>query len=166
MFFCITISTKDKMTLKNFLVFFSKINFSTFQLIKQKTKKSAKKFVTVLKSPHINKTAQEQFEFKIFTSQIILFSINPFLCFLIVKRITKKRFPGVKIKLVYIFDRKKYGKLLLNFLNPNNIQFKNKIKKKDIKNYFSMFDSYGEAYLKQSFNIKSIFQDINIEIHF
>jgi len=151
MFFCITISTKEKTTLKNFLVFFSKINFSTSKFVKQKQKKNVKEFVTILKSPHVNKTAQEQFEFKIFTSQITIFSTNPFLCFAILKRIIKKRFSGVKIKLVYFFDSKKYRKTLSCFLNPDSIKFKDKIKKKDIKNYFYMFDSYGEIYLKQCF---------------
>jgi hypothetical protein len=81
----------------------------------------------------------------------MLFSINPFLCFGILKRIIKKRFSGVKIKLIYVFDKKKCSKLVLNFLNPDNIKFKNKSKKEDVKNYFHMFDSYGEVYLKQHF---------------
>jgi len=149
MLFCITISTKEIVTLKNFLVFFSKINSLTFKFCKQRPKKSVKKFITVLKSPHVNKTAQEQFEFKIFTSQILLCSTNPYLSFIIFKRIIKKRFPGVRIKLIYVFDKKKYNKLLACFLNPDNLKFKNKIEKKDVKNYFYMFDSYGEAYLKQ-----------------
>jgi ribosomal protein S10 len=151
MFFCITISTKEKTRLKTFLDFFSRINISTFKFFKQKPKKNVKKFITVLKSPHVNKTAQEQFEFKIFTSQILLFSTNPFLCFIIFKRLIKKRFPGVKIKLAYIFDKKKYNKTLFSFLNPDNVKLKKKIKKKDIKSYFCMFDSYGEIFLKNTF---------------
>src|SRR5687768_188975 len=102
MFFCVTISTKEKITLKKFLVFFSKINSLNFRFFKQKQKQNEKKFLTVLKSPHINKTAQEQFEFKIFKSQIILFVTNPFLSSIVFKQLTQKGFPGVKIKLTYI----------------------------------------------------------------
>jgi len=150
MFFYITIYTKEKTTLKSFLNFFSKINILNISFFKQKPKKNVKKFITVLKSPHVNKTAQEQFEFKIFTSQILLFSTNPFLCFIVLKRLIKKRFPGVKIKLGYFFDKKKYNKLLFKFLNPDNVKFKKEIKKKDIQKYFCMFDSYGEVFLNKN----------------
>ena len=36
--------------------------------------KKNKKFITVLKSPHINKTAQEKFEFKMFSKVITFWS--------------------------------------------------------------------------------------------
>src|SRR4051812_5104677 len=96
MFFYITIYSKEKTTLQNFFIFLSKLNVITFKFFSQKQKKSEHKFLTILKSPHINKTAQEQFEYKCFTSQIALYSTDLFFCFVILKRILKKGFPGLK----------------------------------------------------------------------
>lgn len=148
MFFYVTIYAKEKTTLQNFLVFLSKIKFFTFKFFNQKKNKN--KFITILKSPHVNKTAQEQFEFKFFTTQIVLYSLSTsFLCFMILKRVLKKGFPGLKIKLTYNFDKKKQNKILLAFLNPDCVILQNKSTKKKVKTYFLMFDSYGEIYLKK-----------------
>lgn len=151
MFFYIKIFSKEKKKLNEFLVFFSRLELFSLNL-KQQQKQKSHKFVTVLKSPHINKTAQEQFEFKIFTRQILMFSVKPFLCLFIIKRMIKLNFPGIKIKLILTFNKKKHNKILLSILNPDNVVFnfiKNNNKKKKIKynNYLKMFDYYGETYL-------------------
>lgn len=153
MFFYITIYAKEKTTLRKFILFLSKINVSTFTFFSQKQKKNTHKFLTILKSPHINKTAQEQFEYKFFTNQIVLYSTDLFFCFVILKRILKKGFPGLKIKLLFSFDKKKQNKTLSAFLNPDNVLLHNKIIKNKVKSYFFMFDSFGEIYL-QNFKIK------------
>lgn len=146
MFFYITVYAKEKTTLQNFFKFLSKINTNTkYNFCRQKQKKNKHKFVTILKSPHINKTAQEQFEYKFFTSQIVLYSTDLFFCFVIIKRIFKKGFPGLKIKLLLSFDKKTQSKVLPTFLNPNNVLLSDK---KKIKLYFLMFDSFGEVCLQ------------------
>lgn len=144
MLFYITVSSKDKTTLKNFLIFFSVIKLPHLQFLKLRKKKQNTKIVTVLRSPHINKTAQEQFEFRFFNRQISFLSANPLLSLNIFKRIIKKRFPGIKLKLICIFDKKKQNKIRLSFLNPDKVVFK----KKFSPTYLKMFDFYGEAYLK------------------
>ena len=67
----ITVSSKSKETLKLFLAFLSKFKHSNL-IIKYFPKRKIKKFVTILKSPHVNKSAQEQFEFKINTKKLML----------------------------------------------------------------------------------------------
>jgi hypothetical protein len=92
------------------LNFLFKINENSFNFFSQKQKKNKHKFVTILKSPHINKTAQEQFEYKFFTSQIVLYSADLFFCFVIFKRILKKGFPGLKNnKITFVKKPKKKG---------------------------------------------------------
>src|SRR5687768_8272740 len=139
MFFYITIYAKEKTTVSQFMLFLSKINVITFNFFSKKNKKNKHKFVTILKSPHINKTAQEQFEYKFFTNQIVLYSTDLFFCFVIFKRILKKGFPGLKIKLLHSFDKRKQNKIVSSFLNPDNILLRNKITKKKVKSYFFMF---------------------------
>lgn len=148
MFFYITITTKEKTTLKKFLMFFSKFNTSILYCLKLRAKKRSTKIVTVLKSPHINKTAQEQFEFRFFSRQIVLFSLNPVLCLGVLKSITKKRFPGIKIKLICVFDKKKQIKVSLSLLNPDSLKLKKNCKEKLFANYLKMFDLYGEVCLQ------------------
>ena len=154
MFNYVTISTKEKRALKKFLFFFSKINFFSLKLVSQKNKKIKRKFITVLKSPHVNKTAQEQFEFKIFESQIIMYSDKKsFFYAMLLKKTLQKGFSGLKIKLTYNFDKTKQNKKLLSFLNPDNILLKNSKTFLQIKTYFFLFDSYGEMCVKALKNL-------------
>lgn len=67
----LTITSKNKKSLKNFFELLDK-NFKTkFNIIlKYSRKANEKTFLTILKSPHVNKTAQEQFESRYFSKQI------------------------------------------------------------------------------------------------
>ena len=154
MIFYITVSAKENLTLQKFLIFFSKINIFASSIFSQKQKKNSHKFVTVLKSPHINKTAQEQFEFKVFSVQVTLNPINSFLCLKILKRIFKKSFPGLKLSFfANSASNKKFSPFSTNgHINPDNIKLNLKTPKKKIKFYFSTFDSFGEICI-QRYNI-------------
>jgi len=66
MFFIITISSKDRKLLKKILKMFSKFNFF-FINFRTISKHRSKKFLSILKSPHVNKTAQEQYEYRIYS---------------------------------------------------------------------------------------------------
>ena len=83
MVFFIKISSKNKETLQLFLMFLSKLENNNL-LIKYFPKQKIKKFITILKSPHINKSAQEQFEFRVYTKKLQISSPQhlKFLCFL------------------------------------------------------------------------------------
>jgi len=152
MFFHITVYAKEKTTLQNFFIFFTKLNVFNLNFTKKIQKKNKHKFITILKSPHVNKTAQEQFEYKFFSSQFVFYPNDLFLSFIILKQVLKKAFPGLKIKILCNFDKKKQIKKLLNFLDPNNVVFRNKTTKKKNQILFFMFDSFGEISL-QNFKI-------------
>ena len=75
MTFLIKISSKDKKDLNLFLNFFSK--FENIK-IKNISNKKFKNFLSILKSPHINKSAQEQFEVKFYTKTLLIESLHYF----------------------------------------------------------------------------------------
>jgi ribosomal protein S10 len=89
-------------------------------------KKSRKKIVTVLKSPHVNKTAQEQFEKISILNQVCIKShrINKFLVLL--KKIFLNNYPDIKILIDFKtsnnqpkFTTKPFNHLRLNLTNYN-----------------------------------------------
>ena len=102
MFLHIRASAKDKKVLKNFDQFISKLQLTSnsLQLL---PKRNLRKFITVLKSPHVNKTAQEQFEFRIYTKELIINSFKPFTLFLVLKKINNLSFSGLNLKIENLF---------------------------------------------------------------
>lgn len=172
MFFHIKVSSKNKKMLKNFVQFLLKLE-STSHFLKFFSKKNARKFVTVLKSPHVNKTAQEQFEFRFHTKEFILNSFKPLTFFLILKKTNNLSLSGVNLKIKSLFKENK----ILTAVNPDNTylnivknygltqkrSLKRKISNKRnfqqlnksfSQRYIQLFDCYGEIFLKNNFYLK------------
>jgi hypothetical protein len=119
----------------------------------------------VLKSPHVNKTAQEQFEYRYFSKDFLVFSFKPLTFFLLLKKLKNLSFSGIKIEIRGLLEKKKTGKPVLKLITPDNIVlrevcFKNNNLKKNktldfdyslSKKYIQLFDSYGEIYLQNTF---------------
>jgi hypothetical protein len=78
-----------------------------------------KKRLTVLKSPHVNKKAQEQFECRLFKKQFSIEAtkISKYLVFL--KRLNYKLFPDIHIKLKRAIKNKSILKSGLRIVDPN-----------------------------------------------
>ena len=96
------IKTKNYHSLKKF----SKILIISF--LKQKIKKvkyyplsKKRTLYSVLKSPHVNKTAQEQFEFKYSHRKIVIFSKLFLKTLIIIKRYYSSIFYDIKIKILF-----------------------------------------------------------------
>ena len=68
----------------------------------------------------MNKDAQEQFEFRIYSKQLLIWSIQSHLLLLILKKAIKTSFPGVKIQLNCLINTK--NKWIVNSLNPKNLR--------------------------------------------
>lgn len=120
------ISSKNEKSLKNFLIFLLKhlkIKFSIVQ--KPVLKRNYKKAITLLKSPHVNKTAQEHFESRIFSKKILLNSFYINKNFILLKKKLIRLFQDVSInieittnarmdnkncKLVFYLDSSKFSK--------------------------------------------------------
>ena len=171
MFFYLKVSCKDKKILEKFTRIFTKIK-SLPIFIKPFPKYEKRKFVTILKSPHVNKTAQEQFEYRFFSKHFLVFSMKPQIFFLLLKRLKNFSFSGIKLEVKGVFEKNITNKYILKLVNPDNIVLqtsylnqksfrKEKTKNKDFKfvisnldlskKYIQLFDSYGEIYLKNTF---------------
>jgi ribosomal protein S10 len=150
MFLYFKVSTKDNKILKKFLRFLLKLNISPV-VLKYVPKQQKRKFVTILKSPHINKTAQEQFEFRHYSKEFIVNSVKPLTFFLIIKKLKNLSFSGLKLEVKGLLNFEKKTKSFLNQLNPDNIilnQHQTYTKLSLQKHYIQLFDCYGEMWLK------------------
>nr|YP_010377388.1 ribosomal protein S10 [Nitzschia dissipata]QYB23075.1 ribosomal protein S10 [Nitzschia dissipata] len=162
MVFLIKVSSKNKETLKLFLLFLSKLENNNL-LIKYFPKQKIKKFITVLKSPHVNKSAQEQFEFRVHTKKLKISSSQhlKFLFFLKKSQITI--FPFINLKIEGIYSLESQLNLTSSKLNPNKFNnmffsqnmFKNDVKNPYLINYFNLLDGYGEYHIKKLIKSKS-----------
>jgi len=170
MFFYLKISCKDKRILKKFLRSFTKIKSLPFS-VKSFSKQEKRKFVTVLKSPHVNKTAQEQFEYRLYSRHFLIHSLKPFTFFLLLKKLKNLSFPGLDLQVKGVLKKNKLSKQVLQFVDPDNIVLKStnslhlkkisfrkvKYQKNDnfefefCKKYLQLFDLYGEICLKKVF---------------
>lgn len=171
MFFYLKVSCKDKKILEKFTRVFTKIK-SLPIFVKPFPKHEKRKFITILKSPHVNKTAQEQFEYRFFSKHFLVFSVKPQIFFLLFKKLKNLSFSGIKLEVKGVFEKNMTNKYILKLVNPDNVvlqkpdsveisfkkeKTKNEISKLSINNpdlskkYIQLFDSYGELYLKNTF---------------
>lgn len=148
MLFYFKISSKDDQTLKRFLLFLSKLNVLPI-LLKHFAKQKKRKHITILKSPHINKTAQEQFEFRYYSKEFVIDSRKALTFLLIVKKIKSLSFPGVKLEIRGLFNSEKKSRSFLNQANPDKII----LNQHQVfqKRYLQSFDCYGELWLINNF---------------
>jgi ribosomal protein S10 len=145
------ISSKNKDVLILFLKIFNKIcykknlNFSikNFQSIK------IKKIFTILKSPHVNKTAQDQFQYYVFSKKMKLYTFQSLKLIIIFRKLQFELFPDLKLKtnfLVKTYYLKKFNREIWNpklyklkmFQNRRNL-----LKKYKILLYLKLFDLHG-----------------------
>lgn len=153
----ISITSKNKNSIKDFFLFLNKI-FKNFNIVtKYLKKKKKKKVLTILKSPHVNKTAQEQFETRLFTSQITIYYSSKSLLFIIfLKKIKIYLFPDIKIKIKFTINKLLLKQTKLKSANPNNFKlnfFYNKLENKKLnytKNYINKFYNKKQTNLKQT----------------
>ena len=153
----ITITSKNKNSIKDFFLFLNK-NFKNFNIItKYLKKKKSKKVLTILKSPHVNKTAQEQFETRLFTSQIsVYYSKKNLLALIFLKKIKTYLFPDIKIKIKFTINKFLLEQTKLKHINPDSFKInffyqklKNK-KLKSIKNYSIKLYNKKQTNFKQT----------------
>ena len=102
----ITLYSKNNESLKNFLRFLKyglKIQ-KIQEPLNYTKKKKEKKRISVLTSPHVNKTAQEQFEYTIYSIKLSFHFYRTKKCLVLLKKIRNQLFPDIKIKINTIFS--------------------------------------------------------------
>lgn len=144
MFITIYIYSKNKLSITNYLKFLKKylnkkkLNFKNITFIfKKKIKKTV---FTVLKSPHVNKTAQTQFENRLYKTQLTIYSDNYLKLIYFIKYFSENNFSDIKIKIKIIKNKNK-----ISILHNINNFFKNNIK---TKVFLKMLDVLGELKFK------------------
>ncbi len=104
--------------------------------------------MSILKSPHVNKTAQELFEYRTYSKTLM---INPFKIFktlILLKKIKTNLFQDVKIKIISKINTKIDNKKLFEtILNPNESCKNFRSSNRKTKIYLKFYDFYGENLL-------------------
>lgn len=166
--FTIIIKSKNKISRNNFFTVLKIISSDLYCIKKQFKKKKRKKQITLLKSPHVNKKAQEQFEAWTFKKQLTIKSIKSFKYLILIKKLSFNLFSDIKITLKYKLKKKSLRNLNLFIFSPENFKFKKILKiksynleikwlkkKKSLFKWFldkktklllNTFDSYGELF--------------------
>lgn len=97
-------------------------------IVKCFQKKKVKKIITILKSPHVNKKAQEQFEIKYYSVQFSVNSIKLFKFLIFLKKVKTFCLSDINIKIKTFFNKKKQELLNTNIFNINNFKIKSFIR--------------------------------------
>jgi ribosomal protein S10 len=145
-----SIESKNKKSIFNFLNFFKSVAQKKFksQIQKKRLYKQKYKKITLLKSPHVHKSAQTQFECRIYKKQIsiALFSALDFL--ILIKKLLNYSFYDIKMSVNFYFKgyKQRPGFLsLTDFYFNCNKSYSNVITGKGNKSYFwyvKKFKSY------------------------
>lgn len=147
--YSLLIYSKNKKTINYFLNFFKNNEKQNFQVT---TKKLRKKTFSVLKSPHVNKTAQEQFQYVYFCISVSFMTHQIKKKLFLMKKIKNQLFPDLKIliKGTYL-NKKKYIELLY----PNKIlSYNQKLSRVTQKKF--MKPTYRSLLKKSVFHLKTL----------
>lgn len=144
----ISVSSNNLKSIKYFFLFcFYYKNIDLFFNKKYFKRKQKKKILTILKSPHINKKAQEQFEQRTFLRKCTFYSQKLPQYILFFKKVKAHMFSDIKIEIKFIIQSNKSNV----FCDPNNFSV-NVIKKTSrlktiskVKNLIKIMDIYGES---------------------
>ena len=168
----IKIYSKDKKSLKQFKIFLKRLNkeWKNFAFyIKDKKKKKEK--ITILKSPHVNKKAQTQFQSTIYSANIRYLSFDLKKNYIILKKIKNHLFPDIKIKINQTIFNKKTKFSQNKLFSPKNLYYyketnttfnkqknqkkfltgnkqEKKITLKKTLQFLKILDNFGRSYLK------------------
>ena len=152
MFFHLKASAKDIRVLEKFSHFLNKLETSTF-VLKQRSKQNKRKFITILKSPHVNKTAQEQFEYRFYNKQFLINSFNSLTFLFVLKKAQVSSFPGLKLEVKGVINTNEKTRNFQKMFNPDNFVLKpylqSTIKLVSVTKYIQLFDCHGETFLKK-----------------
>jgi ribosomal protein S10 len=150
MFININIKSKNKNSLIFFLKIFNQFNndkkLKLNQTLLLSQKKKHKKIFTILKSPHVNKTAQEQFEFISFSKKIKIDTFQVLKTLIVLKKLQTTLFSDVIIKLDFIIDTEQTKAKLSTKFKPDSVisTDKHNLNYKQVELYLLLFHFHGK----------------------
>ena len=149
MFINVHIYSKNYQSLVNFINYSHKAIFSkklfNLELYQINSFLNKTKIMTVLKSPHVNKTAQEHFEFNYYTKHFKIYSHQSLLFLLFLKSLKQCFFSDIKFKIKVVNKPKKLKIQLKNKVNPDNFLLMNN--NLVLKEYLKTTSLYGDMLL-------------------
>lgn len=115
------IVSKNEKSLDHFSHFFHRHLKTKFNIIQRPIlTRNKRKIITLLKSPHVNKTAQEHFEIRIFSKHFCVELFYSQKTLIILKKILDKLFQDISIRLEFITDLSSQQKNNKLIFHPNN----------------------------------------------
>lgn len=165
--FNLQITTKTKDSLKKFLHFFNTSIDSNFNFIKKNISKKKKKIViTILKSPHVNKTAQEQFEIKFLSEQVQISTTQMYKFLIFLKKVKNFLFADINFKLKLVIDKKRHNLENKKIFNLDNFKsiffFENNTFININKKFKQTKKNYNKTLLNSCLNSKNVLKLLDL----
>ena len=146
--FEIIITSKNIKSLKNFLMVYNLLFLKTNllpELLNCSSKKYKKKIFSIIKSPHVYKTAQDQFLFKTYASHKKFNLEDDYIRLIFsLKKLKKNSFPDINLKFKY---NKFLNKNIKSYLKINSDFIRSKTSLN--VNYLRFLDFKGEEFFKK-----------------
>lgn len=163
--YSLIIYSKNKITLQNFLMFLQKKLSVYLQLVLKYTKKEkVKKEITILKSPHINKTAQEKYKYIVYSYIIKTYSFKIQKYILFLKKLRNNLFSDIKLKMKIIIEKKSFN-IKINCFKINNYKLNLiRIKKNNTRNVKNKMFFIAKISKIKVIKINNIFSNLLITI--
>lgn len=155
MFINIVIKSKNKNSILKFLKIFKnfskskKLHLSRVLIFFQAN--CPENVFTILKSPHVNKRAQEQFEFTIYSQKIQIRTFQITKTLIVLKKIQGTFFSEIELDIKFLIDKTQKNKLMINNFSPDRIGLNNKNTFKQVELYLWLFNFYGKHKFRKLF---------------
>src|SRR6056297_487007 len=121
--YCLKILAKNEKSVKNFLHFFFNYLKTKSNIIQKSSSANRnRKIVTLLKSPHVDKTAQEHFELRILKKEILIKSFCLKKDFIFLKKVLNRLFQDISINLTFTIAKKVDQKNKQSLFYLNNVR--------------------------------------------
>ena len=149
MIIILNLTSKNHVSLQNFVSRIVNTKLKIFVKITKKVNPTKFKLYSVLKSPHVNKIAQEQFAVKTYNIQLRIFLFQPNLFLIFLKTIKNILTSDIKINYKIILNKTLYKQYFKKIFNTNRLHFYRKKYKIFLLTNFIFFNfSHGEFLLK------------------
>lgn len=156
MFVNIKINSKNRNSLQQYLILLGTISNKSkldlkfiFDSFMQQNKN---KIYTILTSPHVNKSSQEQFEYNIKSKQLKITSFQLFKTLIVLKKIRKVCGFDVNIIIKYSLNYKSNRIFLINGLSEKKYKIKQYNNLFHISGYLKILDLKGETLMSSCLN--------------
>ena len=154
MFIIVKIRSKDENSIKKFTSFIKKE--TCLILDSSNSIKPIKNKFTALKSPHVNKRAQEQFEVRTYKCSLIIYSPQVIFSLASLKLINDQLYRDVQLKIEVVYNINIFSSSIKKQINTNKFKFDDFSpygldRFSCLEGYLKLLDIQGETRFKDMF---------------